>query len=104
MKRRLLAGLLGSGLMVAPFALAQDKPQKPKQTQTSKNTAPEAGRPRGMSEDMRQAIAFERYKDLAAARQERKEARHPSVTYNNAERSTDREAGANRVKDPGPKK
>jgi hypothetical protein len=56
-----------------------------------------------MSEDMRQAIAFEHYKDLAAARQARKEAKHPSVSYSNADR-TDEESVANRVKDPGPKK
>ena len=103
MKRRLLAGLLGAGLMAAPFAFAQDKPQKSKHAQTSRDDS-DADRTSGMSEDMRQAIAFEHYKDVAAARQERKERAHPSVSYTNADRSADQDNGANRVKDPGPKK
>ena len=56
------------------------------------------------SRDMQRAIAFERYKDLAAARQARKEARHPSVpppaAENRADRSADRDT--NTVRDPGP--
>jgi hypothetical protein len=36
---------------------------------------------------MRQAIAFERYKDLAAERQARKEAGGSSATSNTADRS-----------------
>ena len=42
---------------------------------------------------MAQAIAFERAKDAAAARQARIEAKHPTVTYSNseAERSADRD-------------
>ena len=58
-------------------------------------------------EGMRQAIAFERAKDAADARQARLEARHPSVTNSNANRSADRtdESTPERtVKDPGPKK
>ena len=64
-----------------------------------------------MSEDMRQAIAFERHKDRAAAAQARKERTHPSVTYNNANRSAEeQQQGQNvqgqKVKDNGaaPKK
>jgi hypothetical protein len=53
--------------------------------------------------DMQRAIAFERYKDLAAARQARKEARHPSVPKSSAERSADREAkDPSSVRDSGP--
>jgi hypothetical protein len=53
--------------------------------------------------DMQRAIAFERYKDLAAARQARKEARHPSVPKISADRSADRESkDVNTVQDPRP--
>jgi hypothetical protein len=52
--------------------------------------------------DMQRAIAWERYKDLAAARQARKEARHPSVTYfNNANREMDESTPGTKVVDPG---
>jgi hypothetical protein len=89
MMTRLLAGVLGAGLLLAPFSVAADKDSNSKKQ---------------MDEDMRRAIAFEHYKDVAAARQARKEAKHPSVTYSNADRSSDRDTDANRVKDPGPKK
>lgn len=58
-----------------------------------------------MSDDMRRAIAWERYKDLAAARQAARERKHPSVTYGEADRTRDRdmeEMGGRPVKDPGP--
>jgi hypothetical protein len=57
------------------------------------------------SNDMRRAIAWERYKDLAAARQAAKERKHPSVSYGEANRSRDREMEqmeGRPVKDPGP--
>ncbi len=50
------------------------------------------------SSDMQRAIAFERYKDLAAARQARKEAKNPTVHYNTADRET---APKNVLADPG---
>jgi hypothetical protein len=56
--------------------------------------------------DMQRAIAWERFKDRAAARQAEKERRHPSVTYdnrNNANRSTDDQKDGKTVKDPGPR-
>ncbi len=55
--------------------------------------------------DMQRAIAFERAKDRADARQAAKERRHPSVTYDNnnsANRSADEQVEGRRVKDPGP--
>ncbi len=53
--------------------------------------------------DMQRAIAWERHKDQAAARQARLEQRHPSVTYSNsANRSSDEEVQGRRVQDPGP--
>ena len=42
------------------------------------------------SSDMQRAIAFERYKDLAAARQARKEAKSPTVHYKTADREAPR--------------
>ena len=56
--------------------------------------------------DMQRAIAWERFKDRAAARQAAKERRHPSVTYNDnnsANRSTDEDVQGTKVKDPGPR-
>jgi hypothetical protein len=41
------------------------------------------------AQTMRQAIAFERYKDLAAEREARKEAGQSRVTNNTADRSKD---------------
>ena len=81
--------LLASGLVLttAAFAATPDKPKpNPNQSQTP------------IREDMRQAIAFQRAKDRADARQARKEARHPSVPAPSAERS----ANESTVKDPGP--
>ena len=54
--------------------------------------------------DMQRAIAWERHKDQAAARQARKEARHPSVTYSNnsANRAAQDEPEGRKVIDPGP--
>jgi hypothetical protein len=56
--------------------------------------------------DMQRAIAWERQKDRAAARQARLEKRRPSVpavTGNNSADRSDESQGANTVKDPGPK-
>ena len=60
---------------------------------------------RGMSQDMRRAIAFQHQKDEADRRQARLEAIHPSVEYNNqsADRSADRMDDGHRAKDPGEK-
>jgi hypothetical protein len=56
--------------------------------------------------DMQRAIAWERFKDRAAARQAEKERRHPSVTYDSrdsANRSTEDRKDGRMVKDPGPR-
>jgi hypothetical protein len=54
--------------------------------------------------DMQRAIAWERHKDRAAARQAQLEKRHPSVTYTeqNSANRTDESVTSNEVKDPGP--
>jgi hypothetical protein len=92
MKARFLVALMGAGLVFAPLALSQ--------------TSQKGMEKPAMSEDMRQAIAFQRNKDVADARQARKEAIHPSVTYSDtnnrsADRSMDDSQGRP-VKDPGP--
>jgi hypothetical protein len=87
MKTRFLAGLVGLGLLGVPL-VSGATPKKHS----------------GMSEDMRQAIAFERHKDMAAARQARIEARHPSVSDANANRSVEKSEQGHKVKDPGPAK
>ena len=78
MHTKFLAGLVTAGVLLSPFVYAADALQK-------KNKE---------SDDMAQAIAFERHKDAAAARQARIEAKHPTVPYSNseAERSADRDA------------
>lgn len=75
MKKRLFTGLAAAGLLLVPLSAA-DKTPKPKQTQTEQ-----------MDPDMQRAIAFEHYKDVASARQAAIEAQHPTVFYNNADRS-----------------
>jgi hypothetical protein len=102
MTKRILSATLGTVLLLAP-AFAQD--QKPSPTRSAKSKEKTADRQSNMSADMQAAIAWERHKEAAAARQARIEARHPSVTYNNANRST--EDSAPKVKDekaPGTKK
>ena len=90
MNTRFLAGLIGAGMLVAPLTFGQTTPAKRNEP--------------AMSQDMRQAIAFERAKDRADARQARIEAKHPSVTYANsgANRSVEEPEQGRPVKDPGP--
>jgi hypothetical protein len=85
MKRLLAIVSVASSLLIGPFAQAAEK-RKP-------------------DNDMQRAIAWEQYKDRAAAIQARKEAKHPSVTYsnsNNANRETDESTPGRKVVDPGP--
>jgi hypothetical protein len=89
MQIRLLAGILGAGMVFAPLVLAGESAKK-------KNT--------GMSEDMREAIAFERAKDRADARQAQLEARHPSVFYNNNANRSDENSSTVQDKGPAPSK
>ena len=89
MGTRVLSGCLAMGFLLMPLAFAADPPAK-------KRTA--------MSEDMRKAIAFEHRKELAAARQARLEAAHPSVTYNSANRSAANRDSADRAKTSDRKK
>ena len=88
--RTFLCVFVGS-ILLASVGLADDQAaQKTKQKQP-------------MSDDMRKAIAFERAKDRADARQAALEKKHPTVFYNQAERSEqDNSTGGNRVPDRGP--
>jgi len=76
--KKLLAGIAAAGISCGA-ALYADEPHRASKTQTQ------------MSRDMQEAIAFERAKDAADARQARLEARHPSVSNENANRSADRD-------------
>jgi hypothetical protein len=96
MINRLWIGAVGAVLLLSPLTRAQD--QKP-------SPAPREAKSSGMSQDMREAIAWERAKDRAAARQARIEARHP--THFEANRSMDDPDDASKVKDskaPGAKR
>ena len=93
MNTRLLTGTLGVILLLAPLAIAQDD-QKPSPTSPTKTQA----RTSGMSEDMRQAIAWERAKDRAAAHQAAIEARQ-SRSDQNADRTMDDKDPGRKVKD-----
>ena len=102
MNTKLLTGTLGIMLLLSPLTFAQDD-QKPSPTSPQKNTQAKGS---GMSEDMRQAIAWERAKDRAAARQAAIEARR-SGNSQNADRTMDDKDPARKVKDtrsPGAKR
>jgi hypothetical protein len=74
-------------LVVGPcFAAFQDDSAAQEAKRQSVANAKTVSSP---AQTMRQAIAFERYKDLAAERQARKEAGRSSATSNNADRSKD---------------
>ena len=115
MRARFLAAILGAGMVCVPILAAQTtatpQPSKeaPKNSQPAKKqtttTQQKASEP-AMTEDMREAIAFEHAKDVADERQARLEAQHPSVTYGEANRSADRQETppGKPVKDPGPRK
>jgi hypothetical protein len=62
MNTQLLTGTIGA-LLLSPLTYAQE--QKPSPARTAQ------GKGSGMSQDMRQAIAWEHAKDRTAARQER---------------------------------
>jgi hypothetical protein len=86
MHAKFLAGLAGAAFLLAPFSQAADKPEKHTR---------ESG-------DMARAIAFQRAKDVADARQARLEAKHPTVNYSrSADRSADPDVSGQRVPDRG---
>ncbi len=80
-KNWIAAGVAAGAMLLAPLAVAQDR-----------------GRDRSNDADMRRAIEFQRAKDRADARQERRERVHPSVNNSNADR---RSEDRNKTPDPG---
>jgi hypothetical protein len=98
MNTRVITGTIGAFLLLTPLTYAQDQKPSPAKAIQAKSS--------GMSEDMRQAIAFERAKDSAAARQARIEA-HRSRTDQSADRMMDDKDTGRKVKDtkaPGAKR
>jgi hypothetical protein len=93
MHRNLLTGVIGAALVLSPLGFAQ-------QSQDSQHKA--AAQARGDSDGVQQAIAFQRAKDRADARQAKLEQRHPSVDYSNADRSMDDSTAGRHAPDPGP--
>lgn len=86
MNTKLVTGSLGFMLLLSPVISAQDD-RKPSPTKTTESTEAKSS---GRNDDMSRAIAWERAKDRAAARQERIEARGGSREDRNADRSADR--------------
>ena len=87
MHARLLAGFVSAAFFLAPLCQAADRQKSSESKQDS---------------DMARAIAFQRQKDAADARQARMEAKHRSVSYSNsAERSADRDVTGRQGGDPG---
>ena len=114
MQVKLPAALYGTFLWFAPVLLAQsgmDKPQAQANTQdASTKEAVRQGRAafdftasRSPNQTMEQAIAFERYKDQAAAMEARKEAGH-SYEDHSADRSAERTSPDSKIGDPGPRR
>ncbi len=98
----MMTATIGAMLMVSPLAFAQDdrkpSPASPQQAAEGKRS--------GRSSDMDRAIAWERAKDRAAARQASLEARR-SRGEQNADRVMDDNNPGRRVKDtkaPGSKR
>jgi hypothetical protein len=87
---------VGSILLSTAVLAAGQKQPAPAHSQKRSET---------MTQDMRDAIAFQRAKDRADARQAAIEAKHPTVSYDHADRSaTDEPATGKKVPDPGPRK
>jgi hypothetical protein len=92
MNRNLLTGVIGAALVLGPLGFAQ-QPQ---------NSQREAAQPQRESGGVQQAIAFQRAKDRADARQAKLEERHPSVDYSNVNKRMDDSTADRHAPDPGP--
>src|ERR1700686_1175320 len=97
MRARLLAGISATLLVLGPcFAAVQDDARQGSKDRDSgaaqeakrQSVATKSTTDSSPAQTMQQAIAFERYKDLAAERQARKEAGQSGAT-NTADRSKD---------------
>jgi hypothetical protein len=101
MKPRLLTGIIGAAILLSPLTFAQED-RKPSPT-TSRSQSAKA-KDSGMSEDMREAIAWEHAKDSAAARQARIEARRSGSAERSADRVKDDKGNVKDTKAPGAKR
>ena len=88
MKINLLAVALGAALILSGAPLAQD------QSTAGRNADQN-------SPEMQKAIAFQRAKDRADARQARVEKRHPTIDRSTADREREQSHPGNKVPDPG---
>ena len=100
MHRNLLTGVIGAALVLCPLGFAQ-QPQNGQQKAAQPQRESKA-QPSGESDGVPEAIAFQRAKDRADARQAKLEERHPSVDYSNADRRMDDSSGGRHAPDPGP--
>jgi hypothetical protein len=100
MHKRVVTAAVGTVLLLVPGTFSQSRKPSPA-SPPARHDEPE--RRNSQTQDVHDAIAWERHKEAAAAKWARIEAKHPSVTYNN---SADRKDEPNQVKDPGsaPKK
>jgi hypothetical protein len=101
MHRNLLTGVIGAALVLGPLGFAQ-QPQNSQREAAQPQRGPKTAEPRGESDGVQQAIAYQRAKDRADARQAKLEERHPSVDYSNADRRMDDSSGGRHAPDPGP--
>jgi len=90
MNTKLLTGTIGAILLLSPLTYAQEQKPSPVKTTQAKSS--------GMSPDMQEAIAWERAKDRAAARQAGIEARR-SRTDQSADRMVGDKDSPRKVKD-----
>ncbi len=84
MTNKLFAGILGTGLAIAPALLAQEPKKKTARSDSE-------------SSDIQSAIQFERHKEAAAAREWRKEGNRDATFENRAE--ADRSASESTAND-----
>jgi len=89
MKINLLAGVLGAVLTLTPLGVAQQRSDNDWKIS------------HGNENGVQKAIAFQRAKDRADARQAKLEQRHPSVFYSNADRAMDDSNDGHHLTDPG---
>lgn len=102
MRARLIAGISAALLTLGPcFAGVQDDARQDKdrdsgavQEARRQSMAANSKTDSSPEQTLRQAIAFERYKELAAEREARKEAARSKVTNSTADRSQDDAAPA----------
>jgi hypothetical protein len=101
MHRNLFTGVIGAVLVLGPLGFAQ-QPQNSQREAAQPARESKIAQPRGESDGVQGAIAFQRAKDSADARQAKLEERHPSVDYSNADRRMDDSTAGRHTPDPGP--